>query len=96
MTKDSSPRRTPDQWQEFVDQWQGSGLTARQFCTEHNLGYASFCKWRQRLTQAEHDPSSSPRADFIDLGTFTAPANSPGWTVTLSLGGGVEIRLSQS
>ncbi|WP_446719059.1 IS66 family insertion sequence element accessory protein TnpA, partial [Halomonas sp. FME65] len=42
--------RTPDQWQALVNQQRDSGLSARQFCEQENIGYASFCNWRKRLS----------------------------------------------
>jgi len=34
--------RTPAQWQQLVEQWQDSGLSATRFCKIHEIGYASF------------------------------------------------------
>ncbi len=41
--------RSAAQWQHFIELWQASGQSAAQFCKTHDLGYVSFCKWRQRL-----------------------------------------------
>ena len=43
-------RRTPEQWQALIQQWQDSELSAPQFCQQHDIGYASFCNWRKRLS----------------------------------------------
>ena len=44
-----STRRTPEQWQALVDQWQGSGQSMARFCETQEIGYASFCHWRKRF-----------------------------------------------
>ena len=33
-------------WLEHVNAWQGSDLTQKAFCQAHQLGYASFRRWR--------------------------------------------------
>ena len=42
--------RSAAQWQHFIELWQASGQSAAQFCKTHDLGYVSFCKWRQRFS----------------------------------------------
>ena len=97
MSNSRAPRRSAAQWQALVEQWQQSGQSARQFCREQELGYASFCQWRRRLTQ-DGDPASEPgtqEASFIDLSSLGPSASSGGWHIVLRLGGGVELTLSQ-
>jgi hypothetical protein len=98
MTQTYSPRRTAEQWQALVTQWQQSGQSAKDFCIEQHLGYASFCQWRKRLLKnnkpmAASDPET-PEASFIDL-TAMEQSSSGGWRIVLSLGNGVELSLSQ-
>ncbi|WP_028301898.1 IS66 family insertion sequence element accessory protein TnpA [Oceanospirillum beijerinckii] len=92
-------RRSPEQWKILIQQWQESGLSAPQFCEQNEVGYASFCNWRKRFNA--HDlPAEgfSSEAQFIDLQSLTATSadDSKGWNIVLSLGNGVELRLSQS
>ena len=92
-------RRTPEQWQALVDQQRDSGLSAMQFCKQQGIGYASFCNWRRRLS---HEPTGesagSGEAGFLDLSSLmdASPSSGPGWNIVLSLGNGVELRLSQN
>lgn len=97
MTKARTPRKTPEQWQALVTQQQNSGQTARQFCAEQNIGYASFCQWRKRLAQSEPKPTPSADPGFIDLSALGTDGTRQegGWHIVLSLGNGVELRLSQ-
>ncbi len=96
-TTNKSPRkhRTPQQWQSIVDQYLESGLSGKRFCTDRGIGYASFCKWRQRL--AEHSDADSENATpaFIDLGALDAQSEAE-WNIVLKLGNGVELCLSQA
>ena len=84
--------RSATQWQHFIELWQASGQSAAQFCKTHDLGYVSFCKWRQQLeaNEQQHSPTQ-----FIDLSTLTQPTGAARWTIVLSLGNGVELKLNQ-
>jgi hypothetical protein len=84
--------RSAAQWQYFIELWQASGQSAAQFCKTHDLGYVSFCKWRQRLeaNEQQHSPTQ-----FIDLSTLTLPRGAACWSIVLSLGNGVELKLNQ-
>ncbi|MEX2505546.1 MAG: IS66 family insertion sequence element accessory protein TnpB [Pseudohongiellaceae bacterium] len=87
-------RRTPAQWQALIEQWQQGDQPATQFCKDNGVGYASFCKWRKRLAdkQTPAEPNTAPR--FIDLSALQSEARP--WHIVLSLGDGVELKLSQS
>ncbi|WP_372971484.1 IS66 family insertion sequence element accessory protein TnpA [Marinobacter sp.] len=90
--------RTPEQWQSLIDQQRDSGLSATQFCKQQNIGYASFCNWRKRLLDSPvNEASDSSEAGFLDLSSLMGASSSagPGWNIVLSLGNGVELRLSQ-
>ena len=91
--------RTPEQWQALVDQHRDSGLSASQFCKQENIGYASFCNWRKRLSASSIKESpESGKAGFLDLSSLmgNSPSSGPSWNIVLSLGNGVELRLSQN
>jgi hypothetical protein len=88
--------RSAAQWQHFIELWQASGQSAAQFCKTHDLGYVSFCKWRQRFS-AEYsaDEQQHSPTQFIDLSTLTQPTGTARWSIVLSLGNGVELKLNQ-
>jgi len=103
--------RTPKQWQALVDQQQNSGLSAMQFCKQQSIGYASFCNWRKRLPDQSAGASAdsdSGEASFLDLSSLMGASqcsspvqsspvqSSPDRNIVLSLGNGVELRLSQN
>jgi len=88
--------RTSAQWQALVEQQQASGLSAVQFCKQQDIGYASFCNWRKRLLDNQVDESStSNNTGFLDLSSLMGQSAEPSWNIVLSLGNGVELRLSQ-
>ena len=89
----ATQRRTADQWQAIIQQWQASHLSAARFCKDQNIGYASFCNWRKRLASASPAPESAGSTQFINLGALQADTG--GWTITLSLGHGLELRLAK-
>ncbi|WP_434984741.1 IS66 family insertion sequence element accessory protein TnpA [Vreelandella zhaodongensis] len=90
--------RTPEQWQTLVDQQRDCGLSASQFCEQENIGYASFCHWRKRLSERPEGHSDASEASFLDVSSLmgTSSSSGPGWHIVLSLGNGVELRLSQN
>ena len=89
-----STRRTPKQWLALVERWRESGQSAARFCEARGIGYASFCSWRKRLA-GEQAPAAPREAAFIDLGALSSAREGRAWTIVLSLGNGVELRLSQ-
>ena len=90
--------RTQEQWQALIDQQRSSGVSATQFCQQENIGYASFCQWRKRLSVRDAGPVQGDGTGFLDLSSLmgSTPTPSAGWTIVLSLGNGVELRLSQN
>lgn len=88
--------RSKTQWQELIEQWRASGLSARQFCSQQDIGYASFCQWRKRLSSPEESVAQRPEPEpsFIDLSALGSERTT-GWNIVLNLGNGVELRLSQ-
>lgn len=99
MTQTYTLRRSAEQWHSIIKRWQLSGQSAAQFCKEQALGYVSFCQWRKRLMQTKarvtDSPSSTMPPSFIDLASLGSSGSS-GWQIVLSLGKGVELKLSQN
>ena len=85
-------RKTPDQWSALIAAQKQSGLSAVKFCKQNSIGYASFCKWRQRFSNAK-DATPVDTPDFVDLSSL-APSSDK-WHITLALGDGVELTLSR-
>lgn len=101
--------RTPEQWQALINQHRNSGLSIEQFCQQHKLARSCFYTCRKRLaeqatpTQESYQsiptkPSATQETNFLDLSALvgTSPTAKQGWDIVLSLGNGVELRLSQN
>lgn len=99
----SNPRRKPRQsaarWQSVIDRQLTSGLSAPQFCIQHDITYQSFMRWRKKL---QSDPvemaSVDSHPDFVEL---TAPDSLPPvvtaspWHIELDLAPGVQLRIAR-
>ena len=100
--------RNADQWLSILNDHGQSGLSAMAFCKARKLGYPSFMAWRRRLGSDKKPEDASPPA-FIELTTpqslteVTVPtrAASPAESceaptiIELSLGGGVQLRITR-
>ena len=40
-------------WQAHIDRWQNSGKPQRQFCSDNQLSYSTFCYWRAKLLETK-------------------------------------------
>lgn len=91
----TTKHRTAKQWKDIVEQYHLSGLSGVQFCREQKIPYASFCKWRQKLSQPKLvEEHSCPGPQFIDIGSLPQSVEQS-WHITLKLGDGIELSLTQ-
>ncbi len=90
------PRRRAAEWQQLVDDYIDSGLSARRYCADHDIAYASFLQWKRRLS-TEVDMSPDPAAPaFLDLSALASgEPRTNRWQIELSLGDGVVLRLER-
>ncbi|WP_185233689.1 IS66 family insertion sequence element accessory protein TnpA [Teredinibacter franksiae] len=49
MSKQRAARKSLTEWQALVQKQTNSGLSAAQFCETHDIGYVSFCRWRNKV-----------------------------------------------
>ena len=93
-------RRNRTEWEQLIQAYHVSGLSSKAFCTEHGLGYASFCQWKRRLSSELALSDTKTVSSFIDIGALS-PVNhgsvdsSAAWQIVLKLGNGVELCLNQ-
>lgn len=102
-------QRDQSQWQKLVNQQTSSGLSAAAFCRQKDIRYPSFMAWRKKLLASESEkiPQLTPdrfieltpayRASddrLQDLPRRVAPGSSI-FCVELSLGDGIELRISR-
>lgn len=88
-------RRTPDDWQAIIDQFQTSGLKASEFCRQNNITASNFYVWRKKLLgeAATEQSNTSNLADSDHWQLITPSQKSQPWDLELSLPGGVTLRM---
>ena len=90
------PRKSREQWAELIEQQQQSGLTILDFCQQHDVGFASFGKWKRRLsptTERSTRPNSHAAFTEVDLKLPPTPVLQGGATITLSIGSGMTLTI---
>lgn len=86
------PRKTRTQWRSIISAFNQSHSPARVFCTDHDLAYGTFAKWRHRFAKPTQKKIES--SDLIELIQPTSPQPEPEyWQVELELGNGMTLRL---
>jgi transposase-like protein len=89
-------RRTPDDWQTIIDQYQASGLKASEFCRQNNITASNFYVWRKKLlgeTNLEQNLDARSHTD-VDTWQLIPPSQrEQSWDIELSLPGGVTLRM---
>ena len=101
-------RRSAQQWQSLLEKQHDSGLSAPAFCKAQGIAYQSFMTWKKRLAASDRS-AAVPQSSFIELtpsaGTKASESSSMGNTVAatsmptcieLSLGGGIELRITRA
>ncbi len=86
-------RRSREQWQQIIEQFQSSGQSGAAFCKAQAISYASFCQWRQTLSAAPAVASTPAAGGFVDLQSLIARDGT--WKIVLRLGAEIELVLSQ-
>ncbi len=86
------PRKTRSQWQAIITEFNQSHLPARIFCSDHDLAYGTFAKWRQRFARPPQKKAEPSR--LIELTQPVSPKpEAEDWQVELELGNGMTLRL---
>ena len=47
QTPQTKRRRSQDDWNQLMTEYEAGELTQRQFCERHQLAYSTFCYWRK-------------------------------------------------
>lgn len=85
-------RRSPQQWQQLIDEQAHSGLTISEYCMEHKLTVSSFYLWRKKLSSLGKE--APPIADWLSLTPSQSLASEQEWQLELTLPGGVVLRMN--
>ena len=93
-TKPKRARRTPAEWQRVIDEQTRSGLSQERFCRQHNIGFSSFYRWKEKLAEGVRHHSTR-ESRFIELPPLASvPASR--WDIELDLGHGMVLRLRRA
>jgi hypothetical protein len=62
----ANQQRTPQQWQQIINQQENSGVTISVFCKQRSITLSGFYLWRKRLTTPDVETSTSSPAPSSD------------------------------
>jgi transposase len=81
--------RKEEYWRGVIDDWRGSGLSARAFCRQQAVSEASFYCWRRELQKRD-----ASRAAFVPVRLLTAEVTAATAGIDLLLPGQRTVRVS--
>ena len=72
-----APSRSRDEWNELVQAWKASGLSAAQFADEHGLKAKALSTWRWRLrTEPKRRPEAvTPKLVQVSVADWAGSAD---------------------
>ena len=79
---------TKPNWRQLIDQWQHSGMSGSQFCSDHNLVYHQFIYWKQKFSKSAADSTPDKQQSFVKV----VPQVESESGLTLNLPNGIVIR----
>jgi len=105
-TRTKQVRRSPEEWQALIKQFNQSQLSRQAFCKQQSLALSTFDLWRRRLKIVDAQPPRPSEAMFVELSSSddarsSARSGQPlpaptGWDIELQIGDGVVLRLRQA
>ena len=88
-------RRTANEWQELVSQFERSGQSRKAFCSSQGLSLSTFDLWKRKLRGTPARREEDGESMFVEVAQVE-PTRSLSWDVELELGGGVVLRVRSS
>ena len=73
-------RRSAQQWKLLIQEQERSHLSQKAFCSENDLSYPSFTKWRQKLRETNNE--------FLPISTQAHELSTQSPSVSLAIGWG--------
>jgi len=93
QTPQTQSRRSQEDWNWLMTEYEAGELTQRQFCERRQLAYSTFCYWRKRLSAgAVRTELAAVSAPLLELPVLPTPGQSD-WRLELELGQGMVLRL---
>ena len=82
-------RRSPEQWEQILDELKASGLDRKAFCEQKGLRREALRRAERRLSG-----KASAKMPFVDIAPVGVVPGC-GWEVELELGDGLVLRLAR-
>jgi hypothetical protein len=82
----------PDELDRLLDEYENSGLSARQYASQLGMGYSTLCKWLHRARQLAGPGSSEPKVEFVPV---QSPLPFGGPTYELRWPGGFSLHVGR-
>ena len=105
-TRPKKVRRSPEEWQALIKQFNQGQLSRQAFCKQQSLALSTFDLWRRRLKIVDAKPPRPSEAMFVELSSSddsrsSAQSGQPlptstSWDIELQIGDGVVLRLRQA
>ena len=94
-------RRSAEKWRAIIDQQSKSGLGAKEFCKEKNLGLSTFSKWKRKLQLnggSKRKPPSSVMPAFqpVEIMPNDSVASPPATRICLTLDDGITLTIERA
>lgn len=88
------PRLTREQWADLIELQNQSDLSIEAFCQEQDIGFASFGKWKRRLSNTV---AKEPAFKAMHVESPPIVATEPELaTITLSIGTSMTLTIVQT
>jgi transposase-like protein len=88
-----SNRRSREEWERLMAEYEAGELSQRAFCAQHGLAYSSFGYWRKQL-RSVLPAEDRPMPALVELPAWPGLAVEPAsWRIELELGEGVVLRV---
>ena len=86
-------RRSPQQWQQLIEEQQSSKLSVSQFCVEHNITVSNFYLQRKKYREQSAAQAESPD-NWLPLNELmSVQQGERQWQIELCLPGGVVLNM---
>jgi transposase-like protein len=92
-TESSKNRRSREEWERLMAEYEAGELSQRAFCAQHGLAYSSFGYWRKQL-RSGLAAKDRPGPALVELPTLTRlSVERVPWRIEFELGEGIVLRV---
>ena len=94
-------RRSADQWTAIIDQQSKSGVGAKEFCKENNLGLSTFSKWKRKLQldsgfKPKKPAHAMPAFQPVEIVPNDPVVSAPATRISLTLDDGITLTIERA